>query len=121
MFYIFEIEDYVRVEPSLFNLPTDEAIVKQLQEKYKAFVDKDIGTVLAVLDVGEVGEGVIIPGDGATYYKSSFKVLTLRPELQELVFGEISEITNFGAFMNIGSMEGMIHISQTIDDFVSFS
>jgi DNA-directed RNA polymerase subunit E'/Rpb7 len=49
MFYIFEIEDYVRVEPSLFNLPTDEAIVKQLQDKYKAFVDKDIGTVLQSL------------------------------------------------------------------------
>jgi DNA-directed RNA polymerase subunit E' len=121
MFYIFEIEDYVRVEPSLFNLPTDDAISKQLNEKYKEFVNKDIGAVITVLEVLDVSEGVIIPGDGAAYYKSTFKILTFKPELQELVLGEITEITNFGAFINIGPMEGMIHISQTMDDFVSFS
>ena len=31
------------------------------------------------------------------------------------------EITNFGAFINMGVMKGMIHISQTMDDYVSFS
>ena len=69
----------------------------------------------------EVGEGVIIPGDGAAYYKSRFKLLVWRPELQELVQGIISEITNFGAFIDLGVMKGMIHISQTMDDYVSFS
>ena len=33
----------------------------------------------------------------------------------------MSEITDFGAFMNIGPLDGMIHISQTMDDFVNFS
>jgi DNA-directed RNA polymerase subunit E' len=44
-----------------------------------------------------------------------------KPELQELVYGAISEIANFGAFMNMGVMQGMIHISQTMEDYVSFS
>ena len=35
--------------------------------------------------------------------------------------GIISEITNFGAFIDMGVMKGMIHISQTMDDYVSFS
>jgi DNA-directed RNA polymerase subunit E' len=121
MFYITAIEDYVRVSPELFALPVDEAILKQLQISYKDFVNKDLGSVVAVLDVMDVGEGVIIPGDGAAYYKCSYKILNYIPELQELVYGEISEITNFGAFMNVGAMEGMIHVSQTMDDFVSFS
>ena len=41
--------------------------------------------------------------------------------MQELVYGTISEITNFGAFINLGVLQGMIHISQTMDDYVSFS
>ena len=41
--------------------------------------------------------------------------------MNELVYGTIAEITNFGAFMNMGAMQGMIHISQTMEDFVSFS
>jgi len=121
MFYITEIEDHVRVSPELFALPVDEAILKQLQISYKDFINKDLGAVITVLEVIDVGEGVIIPGDGAAYYKCTYKILNYVPELQELVFGEISEITNFGAFINLGAMDGMIHVSQTMDDFVSFS
>ena len=102
-------------------MPTIEAVENQLRETYKDYYDKELGRVVAVVDVLEVGEGVIIPGDGAAYYNSRFKLITWRPELQELVYGIIEEITTFGAFMNMGVMRGMIHISQTMDDYVSFS
>jgi DNA-directed RNA polymerase subunit E' len=121
MFYLIEVEDYIRVEPKLFGLPTLESVDKQLKETYADYYDKDIGRVISIIEVLEVGEGVLIPGDGATYYRSRFKLLVWKPELQELVYGVISEITNFGAFMDLGAMKGMIHISQTMDDYVSFN
>jgi DNA-directed RNA polymerase subunit E' len=121
MFYLSEVEDYIRVEPKLFGLPTIESVEKQLKETYADYYDKDIGKVIAIIEVLEVGEGVIIPGDGAAYYRSRFKLLVWKPELQELTYGIISEITSFGAFIDLGVMKGMIHISQTMDDYVSFS
>jgi DNA-directed RNA polymerase subunit E' len=121
MFYVTEVEDYIRVEPKLFGIPTIEAVEKQLHETYADYYDKELGKVVAVIDVLNVGEGVIIPGDGAVYYVSRFKILTWKPELHELVYGTISEITNFGAFMDMGALRGMIHISQTMEDYVSFS
>ena len=121
MFYIVEVEDYVRVEPKLFGLKTSDAVAKQLQETYSNYHDKEIGEVVGVISILEVGDGIIIPGDGAAYYNARFKLIVWKPELQELVFGIIDEITNFGAFMNLGVMKGMIHISQTMDDYVSFS
>jgi len=121
MFYEVIVTDHVRVEPNKFGMDTDEAVRTQLEESYSGFQDKDIGTVVAVLDVQEVKEGIIIPGDGAAYYESTFKLIVFRPELQELVYGTIEEITNFGAFVSMGPIRGMIHISQTMDDFVSFS
>lgn len=121
MFYITEVEDYVRVDPKLFGLPTVEAVEKQLREAYHRYYDEELGSVVAIIDILNVGEGVIIPGDGAAYYSSRFKLLVWKPELQELVYGEISEITNFGAFISMGAMRGMIHIGQTMDDYVSFS
>jgi len=121
MFYIVEVEDYVRVEPKLFGLKTSDAVAKQLQETYSSYHDKEIGEVVGVIEVLEVGDGIIIPGDGAAYYNSRFKLIVWKPELQELVFGVVEEITNFGAFMNLGVMKGMIHISQTMDDYVTFS
>jgi len=121
MFYIVEVEDYVRVEPKLFGLETSDAVAKQLQEIYANYHDKEIGEVIGIIEVLEVGDGVIIPGDGAAYYNSRFKLIVWKPELQELTYGLVDEITNFGAFMNLGVMKGMIHISQTMDDYVSFS
>ena len=121
MFYLTEVEDYVRVAPKLFGLPTGEAVEKQLKETYADYYDKELGKVVSVIEILDVGEGVIIPGDGAAYYNSKFKLLTWKPELQELVYGIIAEITTFGAFINMGAMRGMIHISQTMDDYVSFS
>ncbi len=121
MFYLVEVEDYIRVEPKFFGLPTEEAVDRQLKELYVDYYDKELGKVVAVMGVSEVGEGVLIPGDGAAYYNSSFKLLVWKSKLQELVYGVVSEITNFGAFVDLGVMRGMIHISQTMNDYVSFS
>ncbi len=121
MFYLAEVEDHVRVEPKHFGLPTDEAIAKQLDESYADKVNRELGYVISVVSVDKVEDGIIIPGDGAAFYKSIFKLLVWKPELHELVYGTISEITNFGAFMDIGPARGMIHVSQTMDDYVSLN
>ena len=86
MFYEVLVTDHVRVEPSKFGMNTDEAVRVQLEESYSGFQDKDVGTVVAVLDVLDVKEGIIIPGDGAAYYESTFKLIIFKPELQELIW-----------------------------------
>lgn len=121
MFYLVEVEDHVRVEPKHFGLPTKEAVEKQLNENYVDSVSKEMGKVISVVSVDSVSDGVIIPGDGAAFYKSNFKVLVWKPELHELVYATVAEITSFGAFMQIGPIQGMIHISQTMEDYVSLS
>jgi DNA-directed RNA polymerase subunit E' len=77
--------------------------------------------VIDVSQVDDIREGIIIPGDGASYYETEFELLTFKPELQEVVPGKIKDIADFGAFFTLGPTEGMIHVSQTMDDFVSFA
>ncbi|MFH1642187.1 MAG: DNA-directed RNA polymerase [Nanoarchaeota archaeon] len=121
MFYKLEIQDHIRVPPDLFNLPVKEAVIKRVKRKYGGFISKDLGIIIDVSDITDIGEGIITPGDGAAYYDVKFELLTFRPELQEVVIGKIKDIADFGAFINLGPLEGMIHVSQTMDDFVSFS
>lgn len=121
MFYLVSVEDYVRVKPKHFGLPTKEAVELQLKESYADYFNKELGKVIAVVDVLSVGEGIIIPGDGAAYYNSVFKLLVWKPELQEICYGIINEITTFGAFVNLGVMRGVIHISQAMEDYVSYT
>ena len=121
MFYKVKAKDFIRVPPSMFDLSRKEAVLANVKATYENFISKELGFVINVIDVGDVKEGVIVPGDGAAYYDTDFELLTFKPELNELVFAKVRDITDFGAFMDLGGVEGMVHISQSMDDFVSFS
>ena len=121
MFYKTKIKDHVRVSPAYFSEKPREALIKVIKDEYSGYISKDFGIVIDVVDINEIGEGVVIPGDGASYYDTEFELLTFKPELQEVVLGKIRDVADFGAFMHLGVVDGMIHISQTMDDFVSFS
>ncbi|RMD66114.1 DNA-directed RNA polymerase [Candidatus Pacearchaeota archaeon] len=121
MFYKLEVEDHVRVEPRYFGLPTREAIEQQLNEDYVGKVNKELGYVVAVLSIGDIDDGVLIPGDGAAYYRSQFEILVWKPVLHEIVYAVVSDIANFGAFVQVGPAQGVIHISQTMEDYVTLS
>ncbi|MBN2458196.1 DNA-directed RNA polymerase [Candidatus Woesearchaeota archaeon] len=120
MFYRTKIKDHIRVPPEHFDKDIDAAITTMIKKKYEGYISKDLGIVIDVSSIGEIGEGVLIPGDGATYYNVEFQLLNFKPELHEVLYARVKDIADFGAFMTIGPSDGMIHISQTMNDFVSF-
>ncbi len=121
MFYKIQLQDHIRVSPRFFGKDLKDAVKAGIKLKYDGLIDQTFGVVIDVTDVTNVGEGVIIPGDGASYYETTFEILVYKPELQEVVVGRIKDIADFGAFITLGPIDGMIHISQTMDDFVSFA
>ncbi len=42
-----------------------------------------------------------------------------KPVMQEVVEGAVVEIVEFGAFIGIGPLDGLVHVSQLTDDYVS--
>ncbi|MEM4268326.1 MAG: DNA-directed RNA polymerase [Candidatus Woesearchaeota archaeon] len=120
MFYKTKVKDHIRVPPDTFTSKLEQSIIKQIKAKYDGYISKELGIAIDVVGLNYVGEGVLIPGDGAPYYEVEFNLLTFKPELQEVLLGKIRDIADFGAFMSLGPAEGMIHISQTMNDFVSF-
>jgi len=120
MFYKVKLSDHIRLPPAMFEKELKEAILDKLHEKYEGYISKDIGIVIDVIGVGKIGEGIILPGDGAPFYEVECELITYRPELQEVVNGRIKDIADFGAFISLGPIEGMIHVSQTMNDYVSF-
>lgn len=120
MYLILELKSNVRVPPQFFGKKLKEAIKSAIEEEFIGALTKH-GLFIAILDVKEIGEGTIIPGDGAVYYATTFEALVYRPMLQEVVEGFVSEITEFGAFVRVGPIDGLVHISQVMDDYVSYS
>lgn len=120
MHRILTVEDKIRVPPEKLGMKVKDAVKAAIADKYEGLIDPNLGVVLAVISVEKIGEGEIIPTDPGVYYKTQFKLLTFKPELHELVHGEVIDNTEFGSFVRIGAIDGLIHISQLMDDFVSF-
>ena len=121
MFYNVTLKTDIRVPPSELKKDIEEVVRERLIQSFESFISQEIGYIISIDKINRIGEGIIIPEDGAAYYETEFTALIFKPELQEVVFGKVTDITNFGAFVNIGPIEGMVHISQTMDDFVSFN
>ena len=120
MYKMVTVEDKIRVPPAKFSLAPTEAVKKSLEERWEGLIDKRLGVVLAVVSVDQMGEGRILPGDGAIHYPATFKLLTFTPEVHELVKGNVIDVTEFGVFVRVGPVDGMIHVSQIMNDFVSY-
>jgi len=121
MFKIVECEGIVRIPPSMTEKPLQEAVIEVLRQEYEGQVVKDLGVVISVLDAKASEYGYIIPGDGALYHQSSFRLLVFQPQLQEVVEGEVTVVEASGLLVRIGPVEGYIHRSQILDDTVSYS
>jgi len=71
-----------------------------------------------IMDAKVEPMGKMIAGDGGTYHKVEFNALTFYPKLQEIVQGELVDITDFGAFVRIGPTDALLHLSQVMDDYL---
>ena len=119
MFYECRVRDTVRVPPNRFEKDLNKVILELVQKDYEGLVDTDMGVVVAVTSAKKAGEGKVIPGDGAAYYSVEMNLLAYKPSVQELVEGFVSEVAEFGAFVKIGPVEGLIHVSQIMDDYIN--
>ena len=114
------MQDTIRIPPETFGSPLKKVGCDQVKRKYEGIVDDELGYVIAATNVEVSPTGKIIPGDGATYHKVLFSLLTFYPIIQEIVEGDVVEIADFGAFVRIGPVDALLHVSQLIDDYMSY-
>ncbi|MCL2172780.1 MAG: DNA-directed RNA polymerase [Nitrososphaerota archaeon] len=120
MFKLITLQDTIRIPPETFGKPLEKVGREQVKQKYEGIVDEELGYVIAVTGIQVSPIGKIIPGDGATFHKVNFSVLTFYPIIQEIVEGDVVEIADFGAFVRIGPIDALLHVSQLMDDFISY-
>ncbi|MDR3223386.1 MAG: DNA-directed RNA polymerase [Methanobrevibacter sp.] len=120
MYYLSKIQDTVRIPPYKFEDPLEEVVIETLNETYNGELDKNLGLLVSVNDVEEIGEGKIIMGDGAAYHDVIFNAIFYKPEIQEIIRGYVIEISEFGAFVRFGPMDGLVHVSQVTDDYINY-
>ena len=118
MFSISTLVDVVRIPPAQFGTTLRKAAIDILKEKYESMINAELGYIIMILDAKVDEMGKMVAGDGGTFHRVRFTALTFYPKMQEIVHGEIVDITDFGAFVRIGPTDALLHLSQIMDDYL---
>jgi DNA-directed RNA polymerase subunit E' len=115
MYMLVRREDTVRIPPDKLG-ETIEALLDEITHvTFEGTMEKGRLTVLTT-NVEKLGDGRIIHGDGGVYQNVRFDALVFEPRIHEIVHGTIVQILKFGAFVRFGPLDGLLHISQIMDD-----
>lgn len=120
MFKLIQLSTKVEIPPFLFDQPKKISSRIILSEEYEGIITRDYGFIVAIVDILDVGPGIIIPGNANTFHQVDFSILTFKPNLGEIVEGDIVELVDFGAFCRLGPLDGLVHVSQICDDYISY-
>ena len=110
----------MEIPPFLFDQPKTTSSRIILSEEYEGIITRDYGFIVAIVEILSVGPGIIIPGNANTFHQVEFTVLSFKPSLGEVVEGDIVELVDFGAFCRLGPLDGLVHVSQICDDYISY-
>ncbi|MEA4977596.1 MAG: DNA-directed RNA polymerase [Methanomassiliicoccaceae archaeon] len=118
MYMITEAERKVRVPPKNLGEDISEAIDNLTWDTFEGRFNEDKSLTVLIKDVEPVGPGRIVHGDGAVYQTVKYNQLVYRLKDNEVIEGIVVEILKFGAFIRFGPLDGLLHISQVMDDRV---
>lgn len=120
MYKRLTIQDSVRVPPQHFGEEVEENVKAGLKEEVEGNIDSETGVILGVEQVNNIEGGEIKPEDAGVHYEVEYQAIAYQPELHEVTYGEVVDITEFGAFIRIGAFDGLCHVSQIMDEYVNF-
>ncbi|SEH58436.1 DNA-directed RNA polymerase, subunit E' [Halopenitus malekzadehii] len=120
MYKRVRLTDTVEVPPKHLADVSNERVKALLQDKLEGRMDEDVGSVVSVIDVHDIGEGAVLPNRPGVYYEAEFDALTYDPDMQEVIDGTVVETVEFGAFVGIGPVDGLLHVSQITDEYLTF-
>jgi DNA-directed RNA polymerase subunit E' len=120
MYKRVRLKDTVEVPPRHLADVSPELVRRLLQDKLEGQMDEDIGSIVSVTNVHDIGDGAVLPNRPGVYYEADFDAVTFDPQMQEVVDGEVVEVVNFGAFVGIGPVDGLLHVSQISDEYLAY-
>ena len=109
-------EDVIRLPPERLGEDYEVLCRDITRETLEGKASPDKSLTILVSDIQNVGEGRIVHGDGAIYQKVSYDAVVFKPVIHEVVDGQIVEVLKFGAFVRFGALDGLLHVSQIMDD-----
>ncbi|MBS3817660.1 MAG: DNA-directed RNA polymerase [Candidatus Thermoplasmatota archaeon] len=110
--------DTVRIPPDRLDEDLAEAAKEIAKEKLEGVINDENKLVILATNIERLGDGKVVLGDGGVYQDVRYGALEFELIENELILGYLCEVLKFGAFVRFGPLDGLLHISQIMNDKV---
>lgn len=118
MYKMEKKRDTIRIPPDRLDENLKEAAKEIAKEELEGDIYEENKLVILATNVDRVGEGKVVHGDGGVYQDVEYDALYFELKEQELILGYLCEVLQFGGFVRFGPLDGLLHISQIMNDKV---
>ncbi|KAJ2723385.1 DNA-directed RNA polymerase III complex subunit Rpc25 [Coemansia sp. Benny D115] len=102
MFVLTVLRDTLKIVPSEFTKPREQALKDEINSKYANRVLHDVGLCILVHDLLEIDEGYVQHSEGWIWVKARFRMVVFRPFRDEVLLGRIRSASPTGIQVTMG-------------------
>lgn len=113
MFVLVTLKDTVRIHPSKFNVPLQQALTDEINDRLANKVIVNVGLCITFYDIVHLGQSFLFQGDGASHTQVTFRYVVFRPFVGETLIGRIKSSTREGIRVSLGFFEDIL-ITETL-------
>ena len=121
MFLLSTFQDIIRVPASQLGLPIEDVLTDELNSRLANKVVLNVGLVICLHDIVDVGESYVHCGDGAIYTKSKFRMLVFRPQIGEILCGTLRSSSKDGLNISLGFFDSIVIPPQHLNEPSQFN
>ncbi|KZW00712.1 hypothetical protein EXIGLDRAFT_720950 [Exidia glandulosa HHB12029] len=104
MFFIKELTHTILLHPSYFGARMHEFLEKKLYADVEGTCSGQFGYIIAVIDLVDIGRGVVLPGSGQAEFVTRYRAIVFKPFKGEVVDGVVSSVLKMGFFADVGPL-----------------
>ncbi|KND01414.1 DNA-directed RNA polymerase II subunit RPB7 [Spizellomyces punctatus DAOM BR117] len=105
MFFLKTLHHTVRLPPQFFGPRLREHVERKLYDEVEGHIEGRYGHIICVLDILDVGRGVLQPMTGLAEFNVVYKALVLKVFKNMVVDGVVTTVNQLGFWAEIGPLQ----------------
>lgn len=108
MFILSTFQDTIRVPASQLGKPIEDELTDILNARLANKVVHNVGLVICLKDIVDVGESYLHDGDGAIFTKCTFRMIVFRPQVGEVICGTLRSSSREGLKVSLDFFDSIV-------------
>jgi len=104
MFFIKELTHTILLHPSYFGPRMLQYLETKLYQDVEGTCSGQFGYIIAVVNVLDIGKGMILPGSGQAEFITKYQAIVFKPFKGEVVEGVVHNVNRMGFFADVGPL-----------------